>query len=169
MRGNSVRVRWAGLLTAGVVAVGFAGSAAAEQERGGGPTIQMVKQNGELDFIGPATVAKGSTLRVVNNTNPMEVGPHTFTLVKKGRKPYRRIINAHEVDQNGNVGRRTVDSGRTGWNRIFTFQHRGDSWYVDEEGKAQERVVSAAEGRTIRYFCAIHPFMKGQFKVVGPT
>jgi len=168
MRGSSRRVRWAGLLTAAVVAVGFGGNAAAEQQRGGGPTIQMVEQNGELDFTGPTSVAQGQTLRIVNNTDPQQVGPHTFTLVKKGRKPYARIIRAHEVDQNGNVGRRTVDSGRTGWNRVFTFQHRGDSWYVDEEDKSQTRVVSAAAGRTIRYFCAIHPFMKGQFDVVGP-
>jgi len=154
----------------GAAALALTGSAAAEQERGGGgPQIQMAEVNGKLDFAGPSSVVSGQNLTIVNNTDPQEVGPHTFTLVKKGKKPYGRIIRAHKVDrQSGDVGRRSVDSGKKGWNRAFTFKHRGDSWFVDEQGDSQTRVVSAAEGRTIRYFCAIHPFMKGKFNVVGP-
>ena len=162
----------AGLFAAGaigVAAVGFAGSAAADQERAGGDsaTIKMKMQDGGPVFTGPDAIDRGEKLRVVNRTNPNQIGPHTFTLVKKGRKPYDRIFAAHQIGPppNFEVGKKSVDTGRKGWDRPFTRNHDGDSWYTERRNTSQTRKVKADVGKTIRYFCAIHPFMKGKFEV----
>lgn len=173
MQGISARGLWAGLLAAGAVgvaAIAVTGSAAADQERagGGGATIKAKVEGQKLDFFGPDSIAKGEKLTIVNKTSPREIGPHTFTLVRKGKKPQERIGKAHEFDQKtGEVGRPVVESGERGWDRAFTKKHDGDSWYTEERGASHSRKVSADVGKTVRYFCAIHPFMKGEFEVTG--
>ncbi len=47
---------------------------------GGGP-------EGGLRFEAPKTIVAGEELEVLNQTNPHQVGPHTFSLVTKGSIP----------------------------------------------------------------------------------
>jgi hypothetical protein len=157
----------AGLLAAGVV--GLTGSAAAEQARGGGggSTIAMKLDGRDLVFDGPKAIERNTRLTILNKTKPSQVGPHTFTLVRKGKKPFSRILQAHEVGPppEQKVGRRIVEAGKKGWNRAFTKDQNGDSWFTDERGAKHTRNVTAKVGRTLRFYCAVHPFMKGKFEV----
>ena len=73
-------------LALGLLAPALAG--AASRSRPGSPTrsrIEIVK--GKLKFVAPATVTEGDELEIVNETNPKQVGPHTFSLVTKGSLP----------------------------------------------------------------------------------
>ncbi|MDX6653501.1 MAG: hypothetical protein QOH18_193, partial [Solirubrobacterales bacterium] len=46
-------------------------------------TIEMKLEGKKLGFVGPSTVHEGEELRIVNDTKPSQVGPHTFSLVEK--------------------------------------------------------------------------------------
>jgi hypothetical protein len=158
----------AGAIGAGVI--GMTGAAAAENERGGvnPPAKIKIKLNDEGPFFqGPDSIDKGSKLTIVNRTDPKDVGPHTFTLVKKGPKPFERILAAHEAGPPPDfpIGKQSVDSGKKGWDRPFTENRDGDSWYTETKGESHSRKVKAKVGKTLRYFCAVHPFMKGKFEV----
>ena len=173
MQKISVRGLAAGVLAAGAVgvaAVGFAGSAAADQERaaGSGDATVKIKLGDDGPFFdGPDAIARGAKLKIVNKTSPNQIGPHTFTLVKKGRKPTNRILEAHEVGPPPDfpVGKRVVDTGRKGWDRPFTKNHDGDSWYTGKRNQTHARKVKADVGKTVRFYCVVHPFMKGKFEV----
>ncbi len=173
MQAFSFRGLAVGLLAAGaigVAAVGFAGSASADPERAAGSgdaTVTIKLDNGNPRFDGPDAIARGQKLKIVNDTKPRQIGPHTFTLVKKGPKPEDRILEAHEIGPppDFRVGKRVVDTGRNGWDRPFTKNHDGDSWFTGKRHQAHARKVKADVGRTVRYFCLVHPFMKGKFEV----
>ncbi len=49
--------------------------------------IKMVQKGRDLTFTGPKKVEKGRKLRIVNDTNPKKVGPHTFTLITSKNMP----------------------------------------------------------------------------------
>ena len=51
------------------------------------PSIHIEEVKGALKFVAPATVTQGDQLEIVNETNPKQVGPHTFSLVTKGSIP----------------------------------------------------------------------------------
>lgn len=144
--------------------------------------------SGPPSFSGPDFISPGSDLRIVNNSNPQEIGPHTFTLVKQNLIPNsrdefkacgrgdkgsvcRQVYKAHEVDfENEQVGKRFVDDGKDGWNLLFRKQGaKGDSWFTDEEGAQKTETVSARPGKTLSYFCVIHPEMRGQIEVAFPN
>jgi hypothetical protein len=186
---NSGRGIWAGLLAAGVIgagAIGISGAAAADQERGVGTgpaaTIKM-KFNPEQGpfFQAPSQVDKGERLEIVNRTNPKDIGPHTFTLVKEslvdsGRdqrrcgnlrsKVCKRIVRAHRFDlETGVPGRTVVDRGKNGWDRQFTKERSGDSWYTETQDENHSRKVKADVGKRLYFFCIIHPEMQGELEV----
>ena len=192
MKGIKSKRLVSGVLAAGAataLAFNVTGSASAEGERERGtPTISMEQDGNNLFFSGPDFVSPGSQLRIVNNTNSQEVGPHTFSLTKKNLIPSNaneardcgrleketvcdNIAKAHEVNlQNGNVGKKFVDSGKEGWNLLFRDQgKKGDSWYTEEEGDDKTKVVSARNGKTLSYFCVIHPEMQGEIQVEFPS
>ena len=50
-------------------------------------TIEIKMEGKKMGFFGPKTVHEGEELRIVNNTMPSMVGPHTFSLVTKGSLP----------------------------------------------------------------------------------
>lgn len=143
-------------------------------------TIDMYQKGRDLGFSGPRRVSRGSELIIDNRTDPNNVGPHTFTLIRKRRLPTTRnqmkncernkgvcgkIAVAHEFDpKTFVVNKPDVDVGRLGWDRSFGKQ--GDSWYTETKGEQTSRIVSARPGTTLRYFCVVHPFMKGKIKVV---
>jgi plastocyanin len=161
---------------------------AEEAQRGSTSTIAMVQDGDELFFEGPATINPGANLRIVNTTDPQQIGPHTFSLTKQNLIPSSakeakacgklekdtvcdNIAKAHEVNlQNGKVGRKFVDSGKEGWNLLFRDQgQKGDSWYTEEQDDEKPEVVAARPGKTLSYFCVIHPQMQGEIQVNNPT
>jgi len=182
----------AGTLAAGLLgtfALGSAGPASAVDERRGDPTITMERDGDELFFTGPEFVARGNTLTIVNNTNPQQIGPHTFTIVDADLRPNSqseakdcfkgkpgnictRIFKAHDVNlQKETVGKKVVEKGKPGWDKRFRKQGdgKGDSWFALSEGAEHTRVVSARPGKTLAYFCVIHPEMQGEITVGRPV
>lgn len=182
-------------LWAGTLAMGAAGSlgltlmtsaAPAEQAERGTPTITMERDGRQLFFAGPETIDPGQSLRILNNTNPDKVGPHTFSLAQEDILPKtigqfkacakvepgtacRKVFKAHEVGPQG-PGKEVVDFGKKGWNLMFREQgSEGDSWVTLEEGGDYTAPVSAVPGKTLTYFCAIHPDMQGEIQVNTPV
>lgn len=163
---------------AGVASAGAAGGPAAGKAKV--TTIRMIgKTEPKQRFAGPDTVAVGSRLRVVNETDPMKVGPHTFSLIrralipdskKEGRECFEKgvcgaIANAHKVDfQTGEVKKPIVDPGKPGWDK--SFGERGDSWFTEQIGEEYSAEVTAEPGTKLTYFCAIHPWMVDRIEVV---
>jgi hypothetical protein len=70
-----------------VLAVGGSGLAGAASPTGVTQKVDIELTKGKLKFVGPASVAPGDQLEIVNDTNPKQVGPHTFSLVTKGSLP----------------------------------------------------------------------------------
>ena len=192
MRKIHSRKLWAGTLAAGVTAaLGLTfvtSSAPAESEQRGTPTITMVQDGDQLSFEGPDSILPGQTLRIVNDTDPEQIGPHTFSLTKQNLIPSngneakacfkvepgtacKKVFRAHDVNlEKEKVGKKVVDDGKAGWNLMFRDQgFTGDSWFALQENADHERVVSAEAGKTLSYFCAIHPEMQGSIEVENPV
>jgi len=155
---------------------GDAGAAAAPA------TITMQFEKGKFFFSGAKQVRAGSNLRIRNNTEPQKGGPHTFSLVTESvlpNTPMERkqcfgggicgpIAAAQRFDEDtGKVGRPLVMAGKPGWDRPFTSERKGDTWYSETDGETFSQRVSARRGKTLRYVCAIHPEMQGKIKVIG--
>ena len=67
-----------------VAAIAVGGPATASTSPKAGATVIKMEQDGkELFFEGPATVERGATLKIKNNTSPKKIGPHTFSLVSR--------------------------------------------------------------------------------------
>jgi len=134
-----------------------------------------------LKFKGPDTVKPGENLKIENLTNPKKVGPHTFTLAEKKYLPETgkeidacyapdalcgQVGEAHDVDfEAETIGNDDVESGKKGWDKLFTPKKDGDSHFLGGEGQTYKRKVSAKAGTKLTYFCFIHPWMQGTIKV----
>ena len=167
---------------AGAVAAISASAADSGTVRAGDTAkIKMEVKGKDLIFSGPKRIERGAKLEIVNKTLPDKVGPHTFTLIKANRMPTTKrqirecekvelavcanIVKAHKADpQTGVVKKPDVDVGRKGWDK--SFGRTGDSVFLDSLGAHSTRRVSANAGKTLYYFCAVHPFMQGKIKVV---
>ena len=187
MKINSGRGIWAALLTAGMIAaaaIGMTGAASAEQQRASNDDakVKMKIQGNKPVFVAPASVGKGEKLKVINRTSVKEIGPHTFSLIKPGLlpqgqdvnrcesneyRPCRRVFQAHQVDpKTFEVNRPVVDKGKDGWDRMFTKKRNGDSFYTETQGEKHTRKVKADAGKTLGFFCLIHPkSMQGTIEV----
>jgi len=179
-----------------VVAVGLTASlaltpalATAADDLGSANTV-YIKQGGKgpeggLRFVAPKTIVAGSDLEVLNQTNPHQVGPHTFSLVTKGSLPKTSkairscftpkhicmsIAKWHGTNGNGPVTKNPVKVGLDGWDTLGSLSKKGDSWFTGEKkpGTSIVAPVTAAAGTTIYFMCAIHPFMQGSIEVVAP-
>ena len=180
---NSGSLKRAGALVAvsaiGLAVYASAGTAAAPKA-GEAATITATSNGKNLEFTGSTEVSVGSKLKIVNATNPKEVGPHTFSLVKANKLPTTRsemracekleaaVCKAILVAQGANpetgmIKRPDVDVGKKGWDT--SFGKTGDTWFTQEEGEIESRPVTASPG-TLHYLCLIHPFMQGKIKVV---
>jgi hypothetical protein len=186
-RPTAGRIARYGGATAGVAAIALIGGPAVLAQDPGTPpepaTIAMKVEGKRLSFDGPATVVKGEELRIVNETSVRKVGPHTFSLAKKGVLPdtAREFKNcftpgkicmdvaiAHKFNpKTEKIGKPVVDAGAKGWNRSFTKDHGGDSWYTETKDESTSRRVTASAGTTLRFLCAIHPDMQGKIEVVA--
>jgi hypothetical protein len=146
--------------------------------------ITMEKQGRDLFFVAPDSVEKGAKLKVQNLTNPRRIGPHTFTLAKKGALPKgnkelnkcgrfelpvcAKVGEAHEIDfENETIGKLNVENGKKGWDAAFSSHRAGDSWFAEKKNQTESRKVTAPAGKTLHFFCVIHPFMQGKIKVEG--
>jgi hypothetical protein len=173
-----------------VLAVG-AGASAAEPPvpplpvaTGRTVTIKVVEGGGKLRFVGPTTVAEGDTLEIVNTTNPLKVGPVTFSLVRPGHLPKTRRAQGRcftpghicwaiaEWQGVGGDGLPTInptEAGLPGWDTPGTTSSPGDSWFSGtkpDSSFAQE--VTAKAPVRLWFMDAIHPFLRGTIKVVQP-
>lgn len=182
-------LRFGGALVA-VAALGAAGSGSfAGAEPGTAKAedtavIKMLQDGKELYFEGPEAVAAGADLKVKNATDPAEIGPHTFSLVKRSEFPRTpeeikacakkfkgicgEIVKWHKVDfDTGEIGRNPVEVGKKGWDIQGSSKHAGDSWASEKENQTFKQVVAAPEGKTLHFICAVHPEMQGKIRVEG--
>jgi hypothetical protein len=183
-----MRSQLAPILALAALAVGAGAAGAAEptapEPTGKTVTIRVVEGGGKLKYVGPATVAEGDTLEVVNETNPLKVGPVTFSLVRPGYLPKTRQAQARcftpghicwsiaEWQGVGGDGLPTInpaEAGLPGWDTPGTTASSGDSWFSGTKpgtGFAQE--VSVKAPRRLWFMDAIHPFLRGTIRVVRP-
>jgi hypothetical protein len=147
--------------------------------------IDMKFEKGKIFFEGAKRVSQGDTLKIVNESNPKQIGPHTFSLVKKGvlpkTKPARQncftpkhiclsVAKWHGFNpKTEKISIDPVEAGPAGWSTMGDNSKKGDSWFTEKKGESFEQQVTAAPGTTLYYFCAVHSFMQGQLKVVAPT
>jgi hypothetical protein len=147
-------------------------------------TIKVVEAGGKLKFVGPAKVAEGDALEVVNATDPLKVGPVTFSLVRPGHLPKTRQSQARcftpghicwsiaEWQGVGSDGLPTInpaEAGLPGWDTPGTTTSLGDSWFSGTRpGSSFAQEVSARAPRRLWFMDAIHPFLRGTIKVVAP-
>jgi hypothetical protein len=175
------------LAVAGLV-VGAAVTDAAEpiapEPTGGTATIKVVEAGGKLKFVGPATVVEGDTLEVVNTTNPLKVGPVTFSLVRPGRLPKTRQAQARcftpghicwsiaewqGVHGEGTPTINPAEAGEPGWDTMGANGVPGDSWFSGtESGGTFGQEVTATPGTRLWFMDAIHPWLRGTIKVTAP-
>ena len=77
------------------------------------------------------------------------------------------IVKWHDVDlQTGEIGENPVEVGKQGWDRQGSLKRKGDSWVAERKGQTFTRKVTATPGKTLHFFCAVHPEMQGEIEVV---
>jgi hypothetical protein len=151
--------------------------------KAGTTTIEIGMKGKKMGFFGPKTVHEGEILKVVNDTMPSMVGPHTFSLVTKGslpKTPAARkscftpgkicmgIAKWYGLKGEEDPKQPLVDSGKEGWDTMGTATKKGDSYFFAKKGEAIEMIVDAKAGTTLYYMCAVHAFMQGSIKVLPP-
>ena len=149
------------------------------------PTVYIRDGKQGLRFVAPKTIVNGEELRVLNTTNPRQVGPHTFSLVEQSVIPKtakerqlcftkghicKAIAGWHGVKGNGPPKENPALAGEEGWDTLGSLTTKGDSWFSGEkpQGTITQRVNEGAlAGPTKIYFmCAIHPWMHGSITVL---
>lgn len=174
--------------TAAIALAGFGPglATAATTPTGTTDTISIQEVNGALEFVAPESVHQGDELKVVSETDPKKVGPHTFSLVTKGSLPKTpkarkscftpkhvclSIAQWHGFNpKTQKISINPVKAGPQGWSTLGSTTKKGDSWFSGEKkaGTSITQLVSAdpATTPTLYFICAIHPWMQGQVKVL---
>jgi hypothetical protein len=151
----------------------------------GKAVIKMVLNGKKLAFEAPESVYEGEQLEILNETNPKQVGPHTFSLVEKSALPKTKqaekncftpkhicfsIAEWHGFNpKTEKISINPVKAGPAGWSTMGnTSGKKGDSWFTGEvkKGTHFSQIVSAKAGTTLYFQCAIHPWMQGSIKVL---
>ena len=147
-------------------------------------TLENKMEGKKMGFFGPTTVHEGEELRVVDDTMPSMVGPHTFSLVTKSSQPKTPKLRkecftpgkicmgiagwyglkGEEAPKNP-----LVKAGKPGWDTMGTVKKKGDSYFFGKKGASIEQVVSAKAGTTLYFMCAVHSWMQGSIKVLPPA
>lgn len=173
------------------VAVGGSSLASAEgvvPDTGNTDQVKIELTKGKLKFVGPETVEYGDQLEIVNETNPKQVGPHTFSLVTKGsipKTPNARkncftpkhicmaIAKWHGFNpKTEKITTNPAKAGPEGWSTMGNATgKKGDSWFTGEKpGGSITQQVTALPGTTLYFQCAVHPWMHGKVTVTAvPT
>ncbi len=164
----------------GLALLAVPGAQAAPVPTGVTQTIRIEVVEGRLRFLAPPSVTRGDELRIVNRTNPRQVGPHTFSLVRPGaipRSPRARrncgepghlcaaIAAWHGFDEHEEVTLNPAEAGAPGWSTMGNRNRVGDSWFSEARGESISQPVTAAAG-TLYFFCAIHPWLQGRIEVL---
>jgi hypothetical protein len=146
--------------------------------------IHIVLTKGKLKFLAPGFVTQGDDLEIINETNPKQVGPHTFSLVTKGSQPKTgparhncftpkhiclSIAKWHGFDpKTEKITVNPAKAGPAGWSTMGSTSKKGDSWFTGEKpGTSFVQQVTAEPG-TLYFMCAVHPWMQGKVEVVAP-
>jgi hypothetical protein len=178
----------AALACAAVLAVGAGNAAAAPlpvpEPTGSTVTIAVEEVAGKLDFVGPETVAEGDELEIVDKTNPLKLGPVTFSLVKRGYLPKTRPAQAvcftpahicwsiaewQGVHGEGVPTINPAEAGTPGWDTMGDTTSSGDSWFSGmKRGGRFGQEVTASAGTRLWFMDAIHPWLRGTIKVIAP-
>ncbi|MBS1883210.1 MAG: hypothetical protein JSS97_09660 [Actinobacteria bacterium] len=191
-RQGSALAAGAAALAAALLAWGTGGSALAAETAppsvpeptGQTVTITIVEAGGKLKFVGPPTVAEGDELEIVNTTNPLKVGPFTFSLVRPGYLPKTRHAQAEcftpghicwavaewqGVHGEGVPTINPAEAGLPGWDTLGAPGAPGDSWFTGlKPGTHFAQEVTARAPRRLWFMDAIHPWVRGTIKVVAP-
>ncbi|HEX4670086.1 MAG TPA: hypothetical protein VH275_08965 [Solirubrobacterales bacterium] len=141
-------------------------------------------KGGPLRFVAPQTVTQGDELKIVNETDPKKVGPHTFSLVTKGSLPKTpsarkncftpkhiclSISQWHGFNpKTEKIAINPAKAGPEGWSTLGSTTKKGDSWFTEKKGDSLTQQVTAdpATTSTLYFVCAIHPWMQGSVKVL---
>lgn len=147
-------------------------------------TLEIKMEGRKMGFFGPKTVHEGEELRVVNDTMPSMVGPHTFSLVTKSSLPKTSkqrkecftpgkicmgIAGWYGLKGEEEPKKPLVKAGKEGWDTMGTVKKKGDSYFFGKKGESFEQVVSAKAGTTLYFMCAVHAWMQGSIKVIPPA
>jgi hypothetical protein len=173
----------AGVALVALTAVGANAATAAGPASKGEPTVTAKFKGGKKDLRlnVPDRIRQGTTLRIVNDTKPSAVGPHTFTLVKRaeiprGKEQQKKCENLetpfcnavafdwHLFEPPNTINQPLSDVGEEGWDRPGDRDTVGDSWFTGTRGEKFSAPVSSAP-RTLHYICVVHPFLKGKIEV----
>ncbi len=168
-----------------VLVLAGSGIATAATPTGVTQQIDMVLTKGKLKFVGPESVTVGDQLEIVNETNPKQVGPHTFSLVTKGSLPKtpkarkscfapKHICLAIAIWHGFNpkteeITKNPAKAGPAGWSTAGSTSKKGDSWFTEKKGEKFSQEVTAEAGSPLYYLCAVHPWMQGKVDVVAPV
>lgn len=185
---RSLPAKAATAIAAGLVAsLAFVPSLAtgATSESTSANTVYIKDGKGGLRFVAPKTIYTGEELTVLNQTNPYQVGPHTFSLVTKSSLPKtpqarrlcftpqhicKAIAAWHGVKGNGPVKTNPAEAGAEGWDTLGSVTKKGDSWFTGEKPgtsfAAPVSVDTSAGASRIYFVCAIHAWMQGSINVL---
>ncbi len=169
--------------TVGVTASLALTATAASADLGPANTVYIKFTKGKLFFEGPKTIAQGAELEILNQSNPKQVGPHTFSLVTKGSLPKtprqrqlcftphhicKAIADWHGVKGEGPPTKNPAKAGEEGWDTMGNLTKEGDTWFTGSKPRTSiVQKVTAAAGTRIYFMCAIHPWMQGSFEVTA--
>lgn len=121
------------------------------------------------------SINAGGSLVIKDKTSE----PHTLSLVTKNLVPKtnsqinkcftkghicKAIAKWHKAKGN-TVGVKNVDVGGPGWNQEGNLNRKGDSSFYTPGKNPPTRAVTAAQGTTLHFICAIHPWMHGTIHV----
>jgi hypothetical protein len=175
------------VVSAAALVLALAGSVStAAVPTGNTQVITMEFAKGKMKFAGPGSVTVGDQLEIVNNTNPKQIGPHTFSLVTQGSLPKtpkarkgcfapKHICLAIAIWHGFNpkterITKNPVKVGPAGWSTAGNAtSKKGDSWYTEKKGDTFSQEVTAEAGSTLYYLCAVHPWMQGKVDVEAPV
>jgi plastocyanin len=176
-------------VSAAALTLAIGGSSLAGAAPGETAVVSIELSKGNLKFVGPEAVTVGQQLEVVNNTNPKQVGPHTFSLVTKSSLPKTpaarkkcftpkhiclAIAQWHGFNpKTERITKNPATAGPAGWSTSGDATgKKGDSWFTGEgkKGTHISQEVTAEPGTTLYYVCAVHPWMQGKVRVdAAPT
>ena len=143
-----------------------------------GVTVRRVfiRGNKNPHFVAPKSIHLHDKLKIINQTDPKKIGPHTFSMVQQQDIPKsnkqikscqkrghicRHIFHWHK---NGHV--QLAKAGRQGWDVEGSLKRKGDSWFTGETLGAHFRQRVAGDApHVLTFMCAIHPFMHGSIVV----
>ena len=167
-----------------------AGSAGAAAKHGPSTATIKIKQKPSgkpyFDVPGDGNIS-ASELKIVNKTNPHQIGPHTFSLVTAESVPSGRdekkdcgklkpntmcaaIADWHDVGPppDFEIGTPMVEAGGSGWDTAGDLNNTGDSQFLSKKDQSFTRTLTNnSPPVTFHFMCAVHPEMHGKFTFEG--